>query len=79
MWHTGEGMGWWMVFAGTLWLLFWSAAIYLVVQMSRRAGGEHASGRGDAPIDIARRRYAAGEISKDEFHQLRTNLSGRAS
>jgi hypothetical protein len=44
MWHTGEGMGWWMVFGGALWLLFWAAVAYVVVQFSR---GRVSEGRGE--------------------------------
>ena len=28
MWHTQDGMGWWMVLMGVFWLLFMASAIY---------------------------------------------------
>jgi hypothetical protein len=28
-WHAGEGMGWWMLFGGLLWIAFWATLIYL--------------------------------------------------
>ena len=31
----------------------------------------------DLPVEIARRRYAAGEITKEEFDQLRDDLQRR--
>jgi putative membrane protein len=77
MWHTGEGMGWWMVFGGALWLLFWAAVIYVVVQVSR--GWSNDQRPTDQPIDIARRRYAAGEITKEQFDELRNDLTGHAA
>jgi putative membrane protein len=77
MWHTGEGMGWWMVFGGALWLLFWAVVVYVVVQFSR---GRFSEGPAtDRPIDIARRRYAAGEITKAQYEELRRDLSERAA
>lgn len=32
------------------------------------------SGRGEAPMEILKRRYAAGEISKEEFAEMREEL-----
>ena len=77
MWHSGDGMGWWMVFGAALWLVLWGTVIYLVVQATSRWGGTPPAGRDDPPVEIARGRYAAGEITKDEFDQLRHDLQGR--
>jgi putative membrane protein len=74
MWGMHDGMGWWMLFGGVWMLLFWGAVIWLIVW----GVGQFTSGRGrrdDAPLEIARRRYAGGEISRDEFEQLRRDLS----
>ncbi len=83
MWHTGDGMGWWMVFVGLMWLTLWVAVIYFIVKAS---GGWHASGpvaptreTRDQAIEIARRRYAEGEISKSEFDELRRDLMSNAA
>ena len=66
-----------MVFGGALWLLFWAAVVYVVVQVSRGRFSEgHTSNR---PIDIARRRYAAGEITKAQYEELERDLSQRAA
>jgi len=73
MWHTGEGMGWWMAFGGLLWLLMWGALIYVIVKVS---GGW--STRSE-PLEIARRRYAAGEITKAQYDELRGDLTSRAA
>ena len=75
MWHTGEGMGWWMVFGGGLWLLFWAAVVYVVVQFSRGRFTEKPGN--DRPIEVVRQRYAAGEITKTQFEELRRDLSER--
>jgi len=75
MWHTGEGMGWWMVFGGVLCLVFWAALVYFVVQLSRGRFSEKRDN--DGPIEVVRRRYAAGEITKAQFEELRRDLSER--
>lgn len=79
MWHTGEGMGWWMVFGGIVSLIFWVGIITLVVwsisALVRRGGpGPSGTGRTD-PLDIARERYARGEIDRDQFEQIRKDLT----
>jgi uncharacterized membrane protein len=39
------------------------------------AGQSSQAPREDSPLDIAKRRYARGEISKDEYDRLRGDLS----
>ena len=73
-WHTGEGMGWWMLFGGLLSVVFWGAVIYLVVTLIR------APTRGrqpihDDPVEILKRRYASGEIDRDEYERVRRDLA----
>jgi putative membrane protein len=72
MWHDGFG---WFSF-GWLWMiLFWGIIIGLIVwaitRFSKRDGSES---RNNA-LDIAKERYAKGEISKEEFDQLKKDLS----
>ena len=73
MWHTGDGMGWWMVI-GSVWMVFfWVAIAWLFFRFFAR--DENAgSGSGESALDIAKRRYAAGEISREQFEQLRRDL-----
>jgi putative membrane protein len=42
---------------------------------SLRQGSGDTSGRSNKALDIARERYARGEISKEEFEQLKRDLS----
>jgi putative membrane protein len=73
MWHSGDGMGWWMVF-GSVWMVFfWALIIWALVRLFSR--GETADGsHRESPLDIVRRRYAGGEISREEFEQLQKDL-----
>ncbi|MEX2159484.1 MAG: SHOCT domain-containing protein [Dehalococcoidia bacterium] len=74
MWGMHDGMGWWMVFGGVWMVLFWGAIIWLIVWSVSRLGGDHGPAR-EAPMDIARRRLASGEITREEFEQLKHDLA----
>ncbi|MFH1169245.1 MAG: SHOCT domain-containing protein [Chloroflexota bacterium] len=73
-----DGMGWWMMFGGVWMLIFWGGLIALIVwvvlKLTRGSRGGGGGGDGSA-LDIARQRYAKGEISREEFEQLKKDLS----
>jgi putative membrane protein len=76
MCYLSEGMSWWMIFGMTA---LWGAIIALTVWgISKLAGrgspGSGAAGRYGA-LDIAKERYARGEIPKEEFEQIKKDLS----
>jgi putative membrane protein len=51
------------------------AAGVLLYSFCRRRGGAPLLGRReDDPVEIARRRYAKGEISREEFEQIKRDL-----
>ena len=79
MWHDGAGMGWWMLFAGLLTLVFWGAIIALVIWGIKKVTEGGNSGKKPSekhePLDIARERYAKGEISREQFEQMKKDLS----
>ena len=82
MWHHGLGWtdgfgGTWMMGMGMLfWLLVIAGVIALVVWIVRtsiqRGGGP--STQGPDALEIARRRYASGEISKEQYEQVKKDL-----
>lgn len=76
MWHTNDGMGWWMVFVGIFWVLFWASLIYLFVVAIVLPGRGRQSGEDADALDIAKRRLARGEISAAEFQEIRQHLEG---
>ena len=65
--------GWWM---WLMMIIFWGIIIGLVIwginALTRRTGG---GGGGSNALDIARERYAKGEISHEEFEKIKKNLS----
>ncbi len=76
MWGVNEGMGWWWAFGGMWMLVFWAIIIWLVIwgvkQFTGRAGESRASG--DTPLEIAQKRLARGEITREEFDQIKIGL-----
>ncbi len=73
MWYVHQGMGWWMVFGGIFMILFWGGLIALIVWWISRLSRRGAIGK-PTPLEIARERYARGEITREEFEQIRKDL-----
>lgn len=76
MWGEHEGMGWWMLLGSIWFVVFWGLVIWAIVSVFGRGERGSAVGGGETPLEIAKRRYAQGEISRDQFDQLRRDLSG---
>lgn len=81
MWDGHDGMGWWMVWGGILWIILILAVVLAAARLIDGSGGGTDSRPpgplppAETPLDIVRRRYAAGEISREEYEQLRHDLS----
>lgn len=79
MWHCDEGVASWSWF-GMIWMvLFWAVIVAVVVWgirklTSREASEPGVTSRPDS-LEIAKRRYARGEISKEEFEQIKRDLT----
>ncbi len=73
-WGMHDGIGWWMIWGGLMMVLFWGSVIGLIAWGIARFTGQSPSDT-DSAIDIARRRYASGEISRDEFEQIQQDLA----
>ena len=69
-----EGMGWWMVVGSVWFVLFWGLIIWAVVSLTTRREVGSAAGPPTA-LEIAKARYARGEIGREEFERLKTDLS----
>ena len=75
MWDITSGMGWWMGFGGLWVLIFWGGLIALIVWVVKKL-----TERGDTtpkrdPLDVAKERYAKGEITREAFEQIKKDLS----
>lgn len=70
-WGLAVGLGWLSMLA------FWGTLIVGVVLLVRWLGGATGdAGRvaGESALDILRRRYAAGEITKEQYEEMRQVL-----
>lgn len=75
MWHDMSWHGWGFHMFSWWSVVVMGALIIAVFAVIARTGeGETAPG-GDAPLDILKRRYAAGEIDDDEFEHMRRELT----
>jgi len=74
MWGAHEGMAWWMLFGGVFWVLFIGTLVYLFAITFGRSTRD-AQGRPEAPLEIAKRRLATGEISHEEYERIRDTLN----
>ena len=71
----GYGMGWFgMIFMAIFWIALIIGVILLIrwVWVSTGKGGR--PGAEDSPLDILKRRYARGEIKKEEFEQMKKDM-----
>ena len=70
MMHYGFGSGgmfMWIIFLIVIGLL-----IYFIVQAQKTKG--QTSTQNESPLDILKRRYAKGEIAKEEFERMKKDL-----
>ena len=85
MMHGWLGFGWaGMIFGGLMMLLFWGVVIALAVlafrALMRSNRGQspnvpYGTARGeDSALAILKERYARGEIDKEQYDRMRTDL-----
>ncbi len=69
MMHFGYGGGFmWFIF-----LILVGVVVYLLLR--RETPGPSGGVRRETPLDILKRRYAQGKITKEEFERMRQDLS----
>lgn len=79
MWHTGDGWGWWMLFGWVWMILFWGLIVWAVIAVTSRLTGDRRPERGarsDALV-ILEERYARGEITAQQFDEMRGHILNR--
>lgn len=74
------GWNWgWMALGSILMLIFWGGIIALIVwaiiRFTRHETSGNTSSSGRNPLDIAKERYARGEITKEQFEQIKRDLT----
>jgi putative membrane protein len=76
MWHIGWSGGWGFMGLGMLfWLVILGLLIWLIVRVagSSRAHSDSTAWR-ESAVDILKKRYARGEISKAQFEEMKKDL-----
>ena len=65
--------GGWMIL---VWIIIVGLIVWGVIALVRHSGTtQYGSSSGRSPLDIAKERYARGEITKEEFEQIKRDLS----
>jgi putative membrane protein len=68
-WGMGFGFGW--IFM----ILFWGLVIFGIVYFAQGAVKKSAkSEHEEAPLDLLKKRYAKGEINKEEFERMKDDI-----
>ncbi len=72
----GGSMGFGMGFGWIFWLVILGVIIWAVVSLVNRPSGstEHGVSSGESARDILKKRYARGEISREEYQEMKSDL-----
>lgn len=68
--HMGGGWGATVMIA--LWIIVIAAVVFAIVRITK--GAAQSEPGSQSPMDILKRRYARGEISKEEFQERKKEL-----
>jgi putative membrane protein len=82
MWNGFEGMGWGWIGLGMIHvLLFWILVVLGIAALVRALAGGSARSGGERPpnaMDILKVRYAKGEITREQFEQMKRDIDESA-
>ena len=72
-----SGFGW-MWFMPIFMIIFWGLVIWGVVALVRGLSGsrDSDSSKDDSALDVLKKRYARGEINKEEYEEKKKDLVG---
>jgi putative membrane protein len=65
----------WPILGWVFMILFWAALILAVIWLYKQVRGpEKAPAALETPLDVLKKRYAAGEISKEQFDAMKKDI-----
>jgi putative membrane protein len=70
MWHMNDGHFWGMHWA---WWMLWIAFLFWIFAVPWGLRGQRT--KKDSPYDILKKRFARGEISKEEYLEMKKILA----
>ena len=70
-----DGFSWW--FMPIFFILFWGLVIWGIVALVRGLSGSRGSdsSRADSALEVLKKRYARGEINKEEYEEKKKDLA----
>ena len=71
----GGMMGFGMGFGAIIMVLFWGAIIWLVISLIN-AGTNKSEETPESALDILKKRYARGEVTKEQYLEMEKELTG---
>ena len=71
----GFGSGYGMYFGMFFWILILIGIVALVVWAIQKSGGQTIVAQNETALDILKKRYAKGEIGKEEFEERKRLVS----
>lgn len=69
------GGGMWMYYHFIFWILIIVGVILLVLWLVRQGGKTSGGHAGESSLDILQKRYAKGEIGKEEYERMKKDIS----
>lgn len=75
-WGMGYGMGWlWTILMVAFWIAVIAGVVFLIrwLILSTKTSSQHGL-REESALDILKKRYARGEIDREEFEQRKKDL-----
>jgi len=69
----GHAMGYGGWYMWLIWILIAVIIIYFVVNLGKKTGNGKGTGN-ESPIEILKRRYAKGEITKEEYERMKREI-----
>jgi len=72
-WHHMLGYGYGGMFMWLIFLILAGVIVYLIFERRRRTGPTDGA-TGERPIDILKRRFAAGELTQEEYDRLKKEI-----
>lgn len=79
--HWGDyswGIGFWMGLGWLFIILFWVLVILGIIYLVKLVVGVGAGKKGtdtETPLEILKRRYAKGEVTKEQFDQMKEDIT----
>lgn len=68
------GVGIWILISMVFWVLLIAGFVLLVVWVVQKATGIGTGRREESALEILKKRYARGEISKEEYEEKKRDL-----